>query len=70
MLKRLGLVLVALMLMLAACGDDDVSLSGEEQALADELVTQLTADTSAENPLAKEADARCAAEGMVGAFGL
>ena len=71
MLKRMGLVVVALMLVMAACGDDDaVNLSAEEQALADGLVTQLTADTSAENPLAAEADARCAAEGMVGAFGL
>lgn len=71
MLKRMGLVVVALMLVMAACGDDDaVSLSAEEQALADDLVTQLTADTSADNPLAAEEDARCAAEGVVGAFGL
>lgn len=71
MLKRMGLVVVALMLVMAACGGDDaVELSAEEQALADDLVTQLTADTSAENPLAAEEDARCAAEGMVGAFGL
>ena len=71
MLKRMGLVVAALMLVMAACGGDDaVELSAEEQALADELVTQLTADTSAENPLAAEEDARCAAEGMVGAFGL
>jgi hypothetical protein len=66
----MGLVVVALMLVMAACGDDDaVSLSAEEQALADDLVTQLTADTSADNPLAAEEDARCAAEGVVGAFG-
>ena len=70
MLKRLGLVVLALMIFIAACGDDAASLSDEEQALADELVTELTADTSAENPLAAEADARCAAEGMVAAFGL
>ena len=70
MLKKLGLVITALMLVMAACGDDDVSLSAEEQTLADSLVAQLTADTSAENPLAAEEDARCAAEGMVGAFGL
>lgn|GEM_PF-1630142 len=71
MAKKLGLVVVALMLVLAACGGDDAAnLSAEEQALADGLVTQLTADTSAENPLAAEEDARCAAEGMVGAFGL
>ncbi len=70
MLKRLGLVVLALMLVMAACGGDDVSLTDEEQALADDLVTQLTADTSADNPLAAEADARCAAEGMVAAFGL
>jgi hypothetical protein len=67
----MGLVVVALMLVMAACGGDDaVELSAEEQALADGLVTQLTADASAENPLAAEEDARCAAEGMVGAFGL
>ena len=71
MLKKLGLVVLALMLVLVACGGDDaVKLTDEEQALADDLVTQLTADTSAENPLAAEADARCAAEGMVAAFGL
>ena len=71
MLKKLGLFIVALTLLLAACGDDGgVSLSAEEQAFADGLITDLTADTSAENPLANEADARCAAEGVVGAFGL
>lgn len=71
MLKKLGLVVVALMLVLTACGDDAAGdLTAEEQSLADELVTQLTADTSAGNPLAAEEDARCAAEGMVGAFGL
>jgi hypothetical protein len=70
-LKKLSLAVLALMLLLAACGGDDAAkLSGEEQAFADGLVTQLTADTSAENPLAAEADARCAAEGVVGAFGL
>jgi hypothetical protein len=70
-LKKLSLAMLALMLLLAACGGDDAAkLSAEEQAFADGLVTQLTADTSAENPLAAEADARCAAEGVVGAFGL
>jgi hypothetical protein len=70
-LKKLGLATVALMLVLAACGGDDaVNLTAEEQALADDLVVQLTADTSADNPLAAEEDARCAAEGMVGTFGL
>jgi hypothetical protein len=70
-LKRLSLIVLALMLFLAACGGDDAAkLTDDEQALADSLVTQLTADTSASNPLAAEEDARCAAEGMVAAFGL
>jgi len=32
--------------------------------------TELTADTSAENPFADEADARCFADGIVGAIGV
>ena len=76
MLKKLGLLVVGLMLVLAACGDDDgaattaTGLSAEEQAFADSLVTRLVADTSEGNLVAEETDARCAAEGVVAALGL
>jgi hypothetical protein len=73
-LKKLGLVALALTVVaaLAACGDDDAggNLSADEQAYADQLVTELTSDTSPDNLMAGEADARCAAEGVVAAFGL
>lgn len=71
MLKKLGLMILALMLVLAACGDDGGGgLSGEEQAKADEIKAELLADTSAENPFADEESASCFANGIVGEFGL
>ena len=69
MLKRLGLSVVALMLILAACGDGG-GLSGEAQAKADEIKDELLEDTSAENPFADEAAAECFADGLVSEFGL
>ena len=69
MLKKLGLVMVALVMMLAACGGDG-GLSAEEQAKVDEIVAELTEDTSEANPFADEADAQCFAEGIVGEVGL
>ena len=69
MLKKMGLVMVALVMVLAACGDGG-GFSAEEQAKIDEIVTQLTEDTSAANPFAAEEDASCFAEGIMGDIGL
>jgi len=69
MLKKMGLVMVALVMVLAACGGNG-GLSAEEQAKADEIAAELTADTSAENPFAEEEAAKCFSEGLVGEVGL
>ena len=68
MAKKMGLGLVALVMMLAACGGG--GLSAEEQAKADEITAELTADTSAENPFADQEKASCFSEGLVGELGL
>ena len=70
MFKRVGLVLTALVMVLAACGGDGGGLSAEEQAKADEITAELTADTSAENPFADEEKAACFSEGLVSELGL
>jgi hypothetical protein len=72
MLKKLGLVMVALVMVLAACGDDSGggALSAEEQAKAVEIAAELTADTTAENPFGDPAAATCFSEGIVSSFGI
>ena len=71
MLKKLGLFIVALTLLLAACGDDaGGGLSAEEQAKADEIATELVADTSGENPFTDQETAACFSNGLVSEFGL
>jgi hypothetical protein len=67
--KKMGLALVVLVMLLAACGGGG-GLSAEEQAKADEITAQLTADTSAENPFADQEKASCFSEGLVGELGL
>jgi len=69
MAKKMGLGLVALVMMLAACGGGG-GLSAEEQAKADEITAELTADQSAENPFSDEEKASCFSEGLVGELGL
>ena len=69
MAKKMGLVLVALVMVLAACGGGG-GLSAEEQAKADEITAELIADPSAENPFADEEKASCFSEGLVGELGL
>jgi hypothetical protein len=69
MLKKMGLAMVALVMVLAACGGGG-GLSAEEQAKADELTAELTADQSIENPFADEEKASCVSEGLVGELGL
>lgn len=69
MLKKMSLVMVALVMVLAACGGDG-GFSAEEQAKIDEIVGELTVDTSAANPFAAEEDASCFAEGIMGEIGL
>lgn len=72
MLKKLGLFIVALTMLLAACGDDDAGggLSAEEQAKANEIATELVADTSGENPFTDQETAACFSNGLVSEFGL
>lgn len=69
MAKKMGLVLVALVMLLAACGGKG-GLSAEEQAKADEITAELTADQSAENPFSDQAKAACFSEGLVKELGL
>lgn len=70
MAKKMGLVIVALAMVLAACGGGGGGLSAEEQAKADEITAELTADQSIENPFADEEKAACFSEGLVGELGL
>ena len=69
MLKKMGLAMVALVMVLAACGGDG-GLSAEEQAKADEITAELAADQSVENPFADQEKAACFSEGLVGELGL
>jgi hypothetical protein len=69
--KKAAVLVVVLALGLAACGGGSGGAgSAEGQALADAIAAQMTADTSAGNPFANEADAQCFADGMVGALGV
>lgn len=68
MLKRLGLFIAALTLLLAACGGGS-GLSAEEQTKVDELVTEMMGEGEG-GVITNEADARCYAEGIVGEFGI
>ena len=71
MIKKLGLAMLALMLLLAACGGDDAGgQSAEEQAKAAEIKAELLADTSATNPFADDAAATCFSNGIVGELGV
>jgi hypothetical protein len=67
-LKKTSVLLLVLALGLAACGGGG-GVSGEGQALADAIAAQMMQDTTAGNPFANEADAKCFAEGMVGGIG-
>lgn len=69
MFKKLGLMLAALALLLAACGGGG-GLSAEEQAKADEITAELTADQSIENPFSDQEKASCFSEGLVAELGL
>jgi hypothetical protein len=69
-LKKMGLAVLALALLAAACGGDGGGLGAAAQAKADEIKTELMADTSAENPFTDEAAASCFADGLVGEFGV
>jgi hypothetical protein len=66
-LKRLGLLSAALILVLAACGDDGASLNAAEQEFADALAADLIADP--DNPMTSDADASCVAEAIVAEYG-
>ena len=70
MFKKLGLVLAALVVLLAACGGGGGGLSAEEQAKADEITAELTADQSIENPFAGQEQASCFSGGLVKELGL
>lgn len=69
-MKKLGLLIVGLTLVLAACGGDGGSLNAAEKAKADEIKAELLEDTSAENPFADEKSAGCFADGIVAEFGV
>jgi hypothetical protein len=66
-LKRLGLVVLALTMVLAACGDDDGGArSADEQALVDAMAERIAAD---ETQPVTESQAQCIAGGTMDALG-
>ncbi len=69
-MKKVAVLILALTLGLAACGGGGGAGSGENQALADAIAAEMTADTTPGNPFAKAEDAQCFADGMVGALGV
>ena len=70
-MKKAAVLVLVLALGLAACGGGGGGAGSEEgQALADAIAAQMTADTSAGNPFANEADAKCFADELVGTLGV
>lgn len=73
MAGRLVGALLIVALVTVACGDDAggrTPLTEAEQALADVIVGEMTAEADPDDPFAVEASARCFAEGLVGEFGI
>lgn len=68
MRTRLLMVVLVLAMVAAACGDDDVTLTGEAQALADALFADMN-ETSIGDELPAE-DMRCFADGIVAELGV
>ena len=69
MQTRLLTLILALGLVVAACGDDDGGLSGEAQALADAIFADMKGDSGADEGF-DEADMHCFAEGIVAQLGV
>jgi hypothetical protein len=65
-MKRVGLLLLALMLIVAACGDDGGT---DVDALKGEIVDALVADSSPGNPFGTQEAATCVADSVVDGIG-
>ncbi len=63
-MKRLIYLVLAVMLVAVACGDD------AEDEFADDLVTAILADESLENPLQDPDDAQCMVDGLMDEYGM
>ena len=61
-MRRLVVIGVTVVLLVAACGGDD--LSGDDQAISDAIFEQMVADTSPDDPFG-ETEARCFSDGVV-----
>ena len=66
MMKRAGLMLLALMLIVAACGDDG---GVDADALKSEIVAELTSDPSPADPASDPETAECLAAGIIDEIG-
>ncbi len=71
-MRRLIVLLAALAMVLAACGDDDGSggLSTEEQAVAAAIAADASAGSEAGDPFSDPEAAQCMAEGVVKDIGM
>ena len=71
MLKRVMVAVLALSLVVAACGDDDGGdLAEGETAVVDAIVAGMMDDPDSGNPFSDPAEGRCFAEGMLRDMGL
>lgn len=71
MLKRVMVAVLALSLVVAACGDDDGGdLSAGETAVVDAIVAGMMDDPDSGNPFSDPEEGRCFAEGMLRDMGL
>jgi len=71
MLKRVIVAVLALSLVVAACGDDDGGdLSESEAAVVDAIVAGMMDDPDPGNPFSDPESGRCFAEGMIQDMGM
>jgi hypothetical protein len=68
-MKRVVIVMLAAVLLVAGCGDDG-GLAGEEQELVDAIVDMSMQDADPTNPFSEAEAARCYAEMLVSEFGV
>ena len=72
MLKRVMVSVLAVGLLVAACGDDDGggNLTEGETAVVDAIVAGMMEDTDSSNPFSDPVTGRCFAEGMIRDMGM
>ncbi len=78
MIRRMAALVMALVLVVAACGDDDggsaptdgVGLDGAEQAIAGAIAAGMMGSGDPSDPFAQPEAAQCISEGVVGYLGV